>query len=84
MRAPPRGTIFTAAYHTNDSFEKVVAFYRGFGKEYTGPKMRLGDRLPNGQRIKKTILILDGASDLLTSKNYVNIQHPFIGSAKLC
>ena len=32
------------------------------------------------QRLRKTSLILDGAPDLVTSRQWISIQHPFIGS----
>ncbi len=72
------GTSITA-YFTNDPFDKVVAFYRGIGKEYTTPKLKPA-RLPNGQPIQTTFLIFDGAADPLHSRNWARIQHPFIGS----
>jgi hypothetical protein len=72
------GTTITA-YFTNDPFDKVVAFYRGIGKEYTRSKVKPA-RLPNGQPIQKAFLIFDGAADPLHSRNWARIQHPFIGS----
>jgi hypothetical protein len=69
------------AYLSNDSFEKVVAFYRGLGKEYSGRKAPVVDKLPNGNRIRKTFVILDGAPDLLSSREWIRIQRPFVGSA---
>lgn len=71
------GTTITA-YFTNDPFDKVVAFYRGIGKEYNKRKVKPA-RLPNGQPIQTTFLIFDGAADPLHSRNWARIQHPFIG-----
>ncbi len=79
MKALPPGTTSTA-YITKDSFEKVVAFYKGFGKEYKMPGMRGGGKLPTGQEMKQTFLIFDGAADITTSKSWAKVQHPFIGS----
>jgi hypothetical protein len=72
------GTTITA-YFTSDPFGKVVAFYRGIGKEYPTPKSK-AERLPNGQRIEKAFLIFDGAADPIHSRSWARIQHPFIGS----
>jgi hypothetical protein len=72
------GTTITA-YFTDDPFEKVLAFYRGLGKEYTSPNMK-AEKLPDGQEVKKAFLIFDGAPDLVTSKRWASIRHPFIGS----
>jgi hypothetical protein len=79
MQSLPPGTTSTV-YLTNDSFEKVVAFYKASAKEYKIPGMPEGGKLPTGQELKKTILIFDGAADIATSKNWATVQHPFIGS----
>jgi len=73
------GTTITA-YLTKDSFEDVVTFYKGFANEYTGPKARPGSKLPNGQEIRRTFLILDGAPDILHSRSWISVQRPFFGS----
>jgi hypothetical protein len=57
-----------------------VAFYKGFAKEYRMPGMPGGVKLPTGQEMQQTFLILDGAADITTSKRWVTVQHPFIGS----
>ena len=77
---PPGSEIGT--YLTDDSFEKVVAFYRGFAKEYSVPMPGLPKKgkLPNGEELKRAYFIFDGASDLTTSKNWAQIQRPYIGS----
>jgi len=67
---------------TDDSFDQVVAFYKGIGREYTDPRMQesaKSARLPDGREIRKAFLILDGASDVARSTHWVRIQHPFIG-----
>jgi len=77
--ALPPGTTITA-YLTKDSFDKVVAFYRGLGRPYTSPNTPVGDKLPNGQRMEKAFLIFDDAPDLRTSRSWISIRHPFIRS----
>jgi len=79
MKALPPGTKATA-YLTNDSFEKVVTFYKGFATEYSMPGIPKGRKLPNGQELKQTYFIFDGAKDLTTSKSWAQVQRPFIGS----
>jgi hypothetical protein len=77
--ALPRGTVATS-YVTNDSFEKVAAFYKGFAQEYAMPGMPKGRKLQNGQELKQAYFIFDGAKDLSTSKNWAQVQRPLIGS----
>ena len=82
LKALPPGT--QASYYlTNDSFEKVVAFYKGFAKEYTIPGRKSAGRLPNGQEIKQAFFIFDGAKDIVTSKSWADVQRPYIGSIKM-
>jgi len=78
-KALPPGTVATS-YVTNDSFEKVVAFYKGFAQEYTMPGMPKGRKLPSGQELKQTYFIFDGAKDLATSRSWAQVQRPLIGS----
>ena len=77
-KALPPGTTSTI-YTTNDSFEKVVAFYKSLGKEYKMPGMRAGRKLPSGQDLKEMYLIFDGAADIVASKSWAKVQRPFIG-----
>jgi hypothetical protein len=80
LKALPPGTTSTA-YLSNDSFEKVVAFYKTLGTEYTMPGMPKGPRkLPSGQELRQAYFIFDGAKDLMTSKSWAQVQRPFIGS----
>lgn len=79
VKALPPGTEATV-YLTNDSFEKVAAFYKGFAREYIMPGIPKGRKLPNGQELKQTYFIFDGAKDLTTSKSWAQVQRPFIGS----
>jgi hypothetical protein len=79
QKALPPGTVATS-YVTNDSFEKVVAFYKGFAQEYTMPGMPKGRKLPSGQELKQTYFIFDGAKDLATSQSWAQVQRPLIGS----
>jgi hypothetical protein len=67
------------AYFTKDPFDKVLAFYKGLGREYTNPKAQQNARLPDGQQIQRAFLILDGAPNLESSRSWVRIQHPFTG-----
>ena len=66
-------------YTTNDSLDKVYAFYKGMYKEFsmrsTGPK------LPSGQQVKWYFFILDGGTTLANSKLWMKIQHPYVGGA---
>jgi hypothetical protein len=77
-KALPPGTE-SNIYLTNDSYEKVVAFYKGLGQEYTMPGMPKTRKLPSGQELKQTFFIFDGAKDLSTSKSWAKVQRPFIG-----
>lgn len=77
--ALPPGTVATS-YVTKDSFEKVVAFYKGFAQEYSVPGMPKNRKLPSGQELKQTYFIFDGAKDLTTSKSWAQVQRPLIGS----
>jgi hypothetical protein len=78
----PAGTEINS-YLTDDSFEKVVAFYKGLGKESSLPFMKKGEKLPNGQEIKRTWFIFDGAEDISTSTNWAMVQRPYIGSVEM-
>ena len=79
MKALPPDT--QASYYlTDDSFEKVVAFYKCHAKEYTMPFAKKGGKLPNGQELKEAYFIFDAAKDLMTSKNWAKIQRPYIGA----
>jgi len=75
----PPGTT-SSIYTTNDSYENVVEFYKKVGKEYTMRGMPKSRKLPNGQELKQTFFIFDGAADLAGSKNWASVQRPFIGS----
>ncbi len=77
MKAMPAGT--TGSYFTtSDSYDKVVAFYKTVGKEYRMAHMP-GGKLPNGQELKMTFIVFDGAADIMSSKHWAKIQYPFIG-----
>ena len=77
LKAMPAGV--TASYFTTpDAYEKVVAFYKAFAKEYRMPHMP-GGKLPNGQELKMTYIVFDGAADITASKSWAKIQYPFIG-----
>jgi hypothetical protein len=76
------GTKITA-YLSNDPYDKVVAFYRGIAREYAPKHKPAQPQLPSGRRLQKTFLILDGAADLLSSKEWVSVQHPFFGAVSV-
>jgi hypothetical protein len=67
-------------YTTGDALDKVYAFYKGLYKEYT---MRSsGPKLPSGQQIKWAFFIIDGGTDLSSSKHWMKIQRPYVGGAE--
>jgi len=72
--------IVARSYTTHDSFDKVVAFYKDFATEYTIPGMPKTRKLPNGQELRQTYFIFDGAKDLAAAKTWAQIQRPLIGS----
>jgi len=63
---------------SNDSFEKVYAFYKGAYREHTWPVSP--PKLPTGREIQWAYFLLDGAKDLAHSKYWLKIQRPFIGT----
>jgi hypothetical protein len=64
-------------YTTNDSYEKVYAFYKEFYKEYVMPVRP--PNLAGGQELKWAFFILDGEKDLKSSKYWIKVQHPYVG-----
>ena len=82
LQAMPPGTA-ESIYLTNDSFEKVAAFYKGLAKEYTMPYARKTAKLPSGQELKEAYFLFDGAKDLMASKNWAKVQRPYIGSVEM-
>ncbi|MEW6052394.1 MAG: hypothetical protein AB1552_01210 [Nitrospirota bacterium] len=69
---------------TKDSFEKVVAFYKGIAREYKMPGQEgLVRKLPSGQELKEAYFIFDEARDLLSAKLWIKIQHPCIGRVEM-
>lgn len=82
MKALPAGT--TGSYFTtSDSYDKVVVFYKAVGKEYQSKYMPNSRKLPSGQELKMTFIIFDGAADIMASKHWAKIQHPFIGEINI-
>ncbi len=65
----------TKIYTTNDSFEKVVSFYKGTAKEYV---------MPGGptKGPKMTFFIFDNGKDIMTSKLWAKVQRPALGLYK--
>ena len=71
------------AYLSPDAYERVVVFYRGIAKEYSPKQQPAQPQLPNGQRLQKTFLILDGVADRMSSKEWLATQHPFFGAVSM-
>ncbi|HEV3254469.1 MAG TPA: hypothetical protein VG033_08680 [Candidatus Acidoferrales bacterium] len=78
----PTGTEETV-YLTEDSFDKVAAFYKGIGKEYVIPGVRKNVKLPTGQEMRTVFIIFDGAADLKGSKSWLKVQRPYVGQMKM-
>ena len=72
-----RPGVTITAYLSNDSYEKVLKFYRRLGKEYTKGR-KSTEKLAGGEEVKKAFVILDGAPDLMKSKTWLSVQHPFV------
>ena len=74
-----------SVYLTPDSYDKVVTFYKDLGQEHpifaNVPKFK--GQLPVGEELRKTAVILDGASEVGDSSLWVQIQHPFILEVKM-
>jgi hypothetical protein len=70
-------------YLADDSFEKVVAFYKSLGKQYEMPFKKRSSKLPGGQELKEAHFIFDGATDLLSSRSWIKVQRPYIGSVEM-
>ncbi len=71
-----------AIYLTADTFEKVVAYYKGMAKEYAMPGRKGSTKLPTGQELKEAYFIFDAADDIAASKLWAKVQRPYIGSIK--
>ncbi|GAB4406730.1 MAG: hypothetical protein OHK0032_01850 [Thermodesulfovibrionales bacterium] len=70
-------------YTVSDSFEKVYAFYQKSAKEYKMPGEEGVKKLPSGQELKEAYFIFDGAADIMSSKLWIKIQRPYIGSVEM-
>jgi len=75
-RAASSGLGETQVYTTDDSFDRIYAFYKGLYKEFQFrvPK----PKLPSGKEIQWAYFILDGGRDLSYSKCWLKIQRPYI------
>ena len=89
--AAPMGMGPSSVATTTDSFEKVMAHYKAAGTEVrigAGYERELPSTLKpgagpgSGIKVKQVMVILDGAPDLATSKNWVSITRPFIFNAR--
>ena len=67
-------------YTTNDSFDKVFAFYKGLYKQDTAMPPA-GPKLPSGKQVQWAFFLVDGGTNLRTSKYWMKIQRPYIGGA---
>jgi len=80
MSQAPKIIIFT----TSDFFENVVTFYRGTAREYRIPGSGgKPSKLSSGQELKEAYFILDDAADIMTSKHWIKIQRPYLGSEQM-
>ena len=67
-------------FTTPDPFESVVAFYSGIAREYRIPgRTGRATRLSSGEELKEAYFIFDNAPDIMTSKHWIKIQHPYLG-----
>ena len=64
-------------YLTRDDFDKVYAFYKGLYKESPMPGARQGQK----QAMRMTFFLVDGATDLASSKYWAKVQHPYLDPA---
>lgn len=69
-------------YTSQDSFENVAAYYKKIGKEYAAPWTKIAQTLPDGRDIKIKVFLLDNAEDVGDSKQWVQVQYPFIGEVE--
>jgi hypothetical protein len=65
-------------YTTSDSFEKVLAFYKGVYKQDTSMPPA-GPKLASGQQIQWAFFIIDSGTKLSNSNFWMRIQHPYVG-----
>ena len=70
-------------YLTQDSWEKVAAFYRSRSREYKMPPGVPPQKLPGGREFKEAFFIFDGAKDLVTSRRWIKVQRPYVGDVRL-
>lgn len=76
-----RPGIVITAWLSEEKFEQVLGFYRAVGGEFKPPDPLPAEKLPSGQVIQRTFVILDGAPDLATSRHWIRIQRPFTAAA---
>ena len=83
------GDFHIGFYTTTDPFDKVVAFYRAIYKETEPAPVPTNYRLHplsvstvdgyrvDGYQMREAWFVLDGASDLATSKSWITVSHPW-------
>jgi len=76
MAKVPKVIIFT----TDDLFDNVASFYRSNAREYRTPGGGKPVKLSSGQELKEAYFILDDAADISTSKHWIKIQRPYLGT----
>jgi hypothetical protein len=67
-------------YTTSDSYDKVVAFYKGMYKQDTAMHTT-GPKLPSGEQVQWAFFLIDGGKGLASSKYWMKVQHPYVGGA---
>jgi hypothetical protein len=65
-------------YTSSDNFEKVYSFYKSLYKEVAVPFPK--QTLPSGRDVKWAFFVLDGTKDLMHSKYWMKVQHPYVGT----
>jgi hypothetical protein len=70
----------TTIYVTTDTYEKVLAWYRKFGREFVMPGgLAQPTDLPEGKKLRQSYYIFDNSTSLRGSKSWVKIQSPYAG-----
>ena len=82
MKVASGGNFHIDFYTTTDPFDKVVAFYRTMYKEARPAAspiqpLRLTSYLGVSTGTQEAWFVLDGASDLATSKSWITVSHPW-------
>ena len=76
------GVTTTTIYTSSDPFDKVHAFYKGIAREYRMPPPEGPFNLRAGGTLKEAYFIFDEHPDIMSSKNWIKIQRPYLGRMK--